>query len=166
MVVWNNDRVALCRLGEDYQVTGVRNVAAQDVRNVKWNRAKNRLGVLHATHLSIWSIDLQDIFRLFILRDGFYMLHVPYPAELVGDGQHHPGYFWSDHPDPLTLWEVSDAHDRVITDERLRGEYLRHYFSRIMIERAVSDYDRFVADLCGMRQPSSELPLCRRLLPG
>ncbi len=126
-----------------------KNVAG--VKQIKWDKVKQRLAVAFDTHIAFYTQNLIEMYRLYILRDNDYLIHVLFPEELDSDDtRNHPGYFWSQRG-CLHLFDVIDHGDKPITHDQKRNNFLSQYINRTLVETAVKDYENFNRIVAGSK---------------
>lgn len=147
LTVWTAQSVTLLTLSDDFRVFERKHRAVKGIRNIKWDRAQDRLFVSFGRYLSFWSAGLEEMYRLYILPGGKYLIHVPYPPGVrIGVNGHHPGYFWS-NTDCFHFFQVMDRQGKIVENERVRKAFLENHFNEFMVKSALRDYKGFYRTL-------------------
>jgi len=151
IVLWTEGDVILFTLAEDFSINEKRQISQSGVKNVVYDAAGGRIILVMSHHLSFYSEELVEMYRLTILSNGKSIIQVPYPEKLANTvPKNHPGFFWSDDEVPLdpALFSVFDSNGQLIEDVKNRRDFLeQQVFNEFMVREATSDYQGFLETL-------------------
>jgi hypothetical protein len=157
IAVWTKDSLICYELSQNFEVIHEQTKQVSGILNVKWDVANQRLVVAFARYLGFWSLDLDEMYRLYLLSRGGHLIHVPVPEALrTRQYDHHPGYFWSSCA-CADLFEVRSRDQKTVTDRGMRESFISQYFNRFMVELALECYDTFCRCMAGNHLCRSEM---------
>lgn len=157
IAVWTKETILLFFIVND---TGhvQTSVKAKGVGQVKWDKQSQRLVVAFNTHLSFYSFDLVEMYRLYLLKDHGHLIHVPFPEKLKhGHHCHHPGYFWSNE-ECSRLFNVTARDDTSLKDNQMKDDFISNHFNKTMVETALNNHDDFCRIAAGSENQSYGIP--------
>lgn len=156
IAVWTKDSLICYELSQNFEVIHAQTKPVSGILNVKWDDFNQRLVVAFSRYLGFWSLDLDEMYRLYFLSRGGHLIHVPVPEALrTPHHNHHPGYFWSSCA-CTDLFEVRSRDRKTIIDRSMRESFISQYFNRFMVELAVECYDTFCRCMAGEHLCCSE----------
>ena len=166
LAAWTSNSVALYEFDDSFQVIGKRELAVEGVRRIRYDTHKELLVLAYRDCLAFWSLQLEEIARLYLLRRGSSLVWVPYPETLqTGVNENHPGYFWSDAESHYDLFDVRDQDGEAVSKEQKRT-FLDAYRDETLVRRATTDWKAFRSSLADQNPALRDNRLRCHLLPG
>ena len=156
--MWTKNSLIYYKLSDELQVLKTETKKISGIYNIKWDGFNQRMCIAFAKYLSFWSLDLKEMYRLYLLSGKGHLIHVPFPSHLkTGLNSEHPGYFWS-NVNCLDLFEVKTFDQKIVKDQNKREQFLSQHLNRFMVELAIENYDIFCACLGVNNYDLSEKP--------
>lgn len=147
IVVWTKNSLKLIEKDE-HGGRLLKSIKKTGIKNIKWDKQNNRLAVAFRTYISFYSKELTEMYRLYLIKDQGYIIHVPFPEQLKSDKtDNHPGYYWSSQ-NCTDLFEVTSEKKCVVKDQKVKEDFLSIHMNKFMVESALKDYNQFIRISC------------------
>ena len=147
LLVWTKTCIHWLKISDDFEVISKKTFPCQNINHILYDRANHRLLVAYDKYLGFYNERFEEMYRLYHLTGGKYLLYVPYPEEAKKLDKNHPGFFRTDEENYSQLFDVLDQEGKLIDDEKEKMTFLKEYQNDFIVEEAISNYDRFVSGL-------------------
>ncbi|MCK5096894.1 MAG: hypothetical protein KAR45_02265 [Desulfobacteraceae bacterium] len=143
IIVWTKNSLIYYELSDELKILQTKTKKISGIYDIKWDAFNNRMVIAFAKYLSFWSLDLKEMYRLYLVSGKGHLIHVPFPAHLkTSFNSGHPGYYWS-NVNRFDLFEVKTIDREIVTDQNMKEQFIGQYFNRFMVEMAVDNYDAY-----------------------